>query len=118
MGENLMKPFNPLDSIRSRRDFLGDVGKLAIAAGTGATAVGKGHNVTAASQPSSDSQSDKKIRIGVVGGGFGSAFYWHLHPQCVVGAVSDLRPERLKHLQDTYKCNTPYPSLTELLKDK
>ena len=36
----------------------------------------------------------KKIRMGVVGGGFGTSFQWHEHPDCVVEAVSDLRPER------------------------
>ena len=34
--------------------------------------------------------SDKKIHIGVVGGGFGLSFHWHQHPNCVVEAVSDL----------------------------
>lgn len=36
----------------------------------------------------------KKVRIGAVGGGFGTSFQWHEHPDCVVEAVSDLRPER------------------------
>jgi len=25
----------------------------------------------------------KKIRMGIVGGGFGAAFQWHLHPNCM-----------------------------------
>ncbi|MCK4293378.1 MAG: hypothetical protein KAY65_09290, partial [Planctomycetes bacterium] len=29
----------------------------------------------------------KKVRIGVVGGGFGCSFQWHEHPDCVVVAV-------------------------------
>ena len=61
---------------------------------------------------------DKKIRIGVVGGGFGAAFHWHLDPNCVVEAVSDLREDRRKHLQDVYRCSKPYSSLEELIKDK
>lgn len=60
----------------------------------------------------------KKIRLGVVGGGFGAAFFWHLDPNCVVQAVSDHRPERRKKLQDVYRCKKAYPSLEEMLKDK
>ena len=29
------------------------------------------------------------MRIGVVGGGFRTQFYWHVHPHCTVAAVSD-----------------------------
>ena len=46
----------------------------------------------------------KKVRIGVVGGGFGTSFQWHEHPDCIVEAVSDLRPERREGLMRTYKC--------------
>jgi len=60
----------------------------------------------------------KKIRIGVVGGGFGRAFFWHQHPDCVVEAVSDLIPERRKGLMETYKCGKPYESLEKLILDK
>ncbi len=59
----------------------------------------------------------KKIRIGVVGGGFGCSFQWHEHPDCVVEAVSDLRPERRERLMKTYKCEKAYDSLEELVKD-
>lgn len=62
--------------------------------------------------------SSRRIRIGVVGGGFGCAFYWHEHPNCTVQAVSDLREDRRQNLRSTYKCDNVYPSLTELLKDK
>lgn len=58
-----------------------------------------------------------KVRMGVVGGGFGASFQWHLHPDCIVEAVSDLRPERLQHLKDVYHCDKGYPSLEELIKD-
>ncbi len=60
----------------------------------------------------------KKLRIGVVGGGFGTSFYWHEHPDCVVEAVSDLRPDRRKLLQQVYGCDKPYESLEVLIKDK
>lgn len=60
----------------------------------------------------------KKVRIGIVGGNFGTSFYWHEHPDCVVEAVSDLRPERRKALMDVYNCTKPYNSLEELVRDK
>jgi predicted dehydrogenase len=62
--------------------------------------------------------SAKKIRMGVVGGGFGSAFQWHLDPDCIVEAVSDLLEDRRKNLMNVYKCDKPYNSLEELIKDK
>ena len=61
--------------------------------------------------------SPKKIRIGVVGGGFGASFQWHEHPDCIVEAVSDLRPERRERLMKTYKCAKSYDSLEELVRD-
>lgn len=60
----------------------------------------------------------RKIRIGIVGGGFGTSFQWHEHPDCIVEAVSDLREDRRQKLMDTYKCSKSYPSLEELVKDK
>lgn len=59
----------------------------------------------------------RKVRIGVVGGGFGCAFQWHEHPDCEVVAVSDLREDRRKRLMDTYRCAKAYNSLEELVKD-
>ncbi len=61
--------------------------------------------------------SDQKIRIGVVGGGFGSAFHWHQHPNCIVEAVSDLIPERRDLLSQTYGCGKTYESLEKLILD-
>lgn len=60
---------------------------------------------------------DRKIRIGVVGGGFGAAFHWHQDPHCVVEAVSDLRPDRRRHLMDVYQCEKSYESLEKLILD-
>ena len=57
----------------------------------------------------------KKVRIGVVGGGFGRAFQWHEHPNCEVVAVSDLRPERREALRNTYKCDRMIESLEKLV---
>lgn len=61
--------------------------------------------------------SDKKIRIGIVGGGFGASFFWHQHPNCIVEAVSDLQKERKKKLMDVYHCSNSYDSLEELIQD-
>ena len=58
-----------------------------------------------------------KIRIGVVGGGFGASFHFHEHPLAEVVAVSDLLPDRRAHLQQRYQCDTAYESLEELLQD-
>ena len=60
----------------------------------------------------------KKLRIGIVGGRFGCSFQFHEHPDCIVAAVSDLRPERRQKLMQTYHCSTSYHSLEELVKDK
>jgi predicted dehydrogenase len=61
--------------------------------------------------------SARKLRIGIVGGRFGLGFQFHEHPDCIVEAVSDLRPERLERLQKTYRCAKAYRSLEELVKD-
>jgi predicted dehydrogenase len=60
----------------------------------------------------------RKIRLGIVGGNFGSAFFWHEHPDCTVAAVSDLIPARRQHLMKTYKCSKSYESLEKLILDK
>ncbi|MHC4395461.1 MAG: Gfo/Idh/MocA family oxidoreductase [Planctomycetota bacterium] len=90
----------------SRRDFL----KHSSAALAGMTLAS--HSVTAVNTV------PKKIHIGVVGGGFGTAFQWHKHPDCIVEAVSDLRSERRKRLMETYNCPKAYNSLEELVLDK
>jgi len=61
--------------------------------------------------------SDRKIRIGVVGGGFGAAFPWRQHPNCVVEAVSDLQPARRDGLMKTSQCQKSYESLEQLVLD-
>ncbi len=67
--------------------------------------------------PRWEQTSGKKVRIGVVGGGFGSAFHWHEHPNCIVEAVSDLIPGRRDHLMKTYNCSKSYESLEKLVLD-
>ena len=61
--------------------------------------------------------SDKKIRMAIVGGGFGLSYYWHLHPNAIVSAVTDLREERRKALKDRYSCDAVFPSMEVMLEE-
>jgi predicted dehydrogenase len=64
------------------------------------------------------SVKSRKIRMGVVGGGFGTSFYWDEHPNSMVEAVSDLRRDRREILRERFKCHKSYTSLEQLIKDK
>ena len=87
----------------SRRDLFG---------GLGASAAGL------AALPRAEAQSGKKVRIGVVGGGFGTSFFWHRHPNSEVTAVCDIRPDRLQRLSEVFRCGNTYKSFRELLKHR
>ncbi|HBY60738.1 MAG TPA: oxidoreductase [Solibacterales bacterium] len=63
-------------------------------------------------------QAGRKLRVGVAGGGFGTSFQFHRHPNSMVEAVSDLRDDRRERLMKTYDCSKPYATLRELLKDR
>lgn len=60
----------------------------------------------------------RRLRIGIVGGRFGTSFQFHEHPNAVVEAVSDLHADRRERLMKTYNCGKAYNSLDELLKDE
>ncbi len=65
--------------------------------------------------------SDRKIRVGLVGYGycqFAALFSFQDHPNVEVVAVSDLIPERCDGLSKAVRCDTKYPSLEELVKDR
>ena len=62
-------------------------------------------------------RSQRKVRIGVVGGGFGAAFQWHEHPNCVVTGVTDLRADRREYLRKIYECDRVYDSMEIMLKE-
>lgn len=64
-----------------------------------------------------DQAGDRKIRMGIVGGGFGATFQWREHPNCVVTGVTDLRPERREKLRRTYQCDAVYDSLEVMIKE-
>ncbi|MCL4851076.1 MAG: Gfo/Idh/MocA family oxidoreductase [Bryobacteraceae bacterium] len=61
------------------------------------------------------SSSPRPVRIGVVGGGFGSSFQWHLQPDCKVEAVCDIRPDRLQRLSEVYRCGATFTNFREML---
>jgi predicted dehydrogenase len=69
----------------------------------------------AAFQPAPGASGGKPVRVGVVGGGFGCSFQWHLHPNAKVTAVCDIRPDRLQRLSTVFRCQTQYKSYRELL---
>jgi len=94
-------------STLSRRDFLSTVGAAALV----------GSAIPSEARAAAQTQTDRKVRIGVVGGGFGAEFQWHLDPNCIVEAVSDLRADRRDRLQKVYKCPKAYESLEKLVED-
>ena len=100
---------NEEENMSSRREFL-----TAAAMGVAAKAVSASPKYVGYGSTT----SDRKIRIGIVGGGFGCAFYWHEHPQCVVEAVTDLYPKRRERLRKVYGCDNVYDSMEEMLKEK
>jgi predicted dehydrogenase len=69
-----------------------------------------------AQTPVGERNSGRTTRIGVVGGGFGTSFQWHLHPKCKVTAVCDIRPDRLQRLSEVYKCGNTYNNFRQMLK--
>ena len=98
---------NSIASLLPRRKFLQS-------AGAAAAALASAPRFALAGEPA----TDRKIRIGIVGGRFGATFQFHEHPNCTVEAVSDLRPERRAALQKVYQCAKTYESLEKLLLDK
>ena len=97
----------PRNTSLSRREFLQGAGSTALVAGT-SRLMGQTYQ---ALDPA------KKLRIGVVGGGFGASFPWHKDPNCVVSAVAELRDDRRKHLMDIFQCANAYNEFHPMLKD-
>ena len=63
------------------------------------------------------SAASRKIRMGVLGGGFGTSFYWHEHPGSQVVAVCEAQPERLARLASHFQCERTYTDLEAMLAD-
>ncbi|MBI4557022.1 MAG: Gfo/Idh/MocA family oxidoreductase [Candidatus Hydrogenedentes bacterium] len=95
-----------------RRNFIKEVAGTAVATSLAARAQAAGE-----SKPTPGPQPSKTIRIGVVGGNFGCAFYWHKHPNSNVSAVCDLRDDRLQRLVETYGCTNTYKDFRTFLKE-
>ena len=96
----------------NRRGFLKELGASTLA-------IGAAKCLQAAIRPHSalrSSVAEKPVRIGIVGGGFGSSFQWHLHPDCKVVAFCDLRDDRLKRLADAYGPAPTYKTFRDFLK--
>jgi len=90
-----------------RRLFLEMAGSAAVAGAGLLTQAGRAY----------PAETGRKIRMGVVGGGFGSQFYWHKHPDCIVTGVTDLRADRRERLRKTYQCDAVYDSLEIMIKE-
>jgi predicted dehydrogenase len=95
----------------TRRKFLEGIGTSTVAAVT-ARNIGAMPATTEPYEP----LSNRVVKIGIVGGNFGSTFQWHLHPNCKVTAFCDLREERLQRLAKAYGPATSYKSFREFLK--
>ena len=59
---------------------------------------------------------EKRVRMGLVGGGFGASFQWHLEPDCQVTAVCDPSEEALERLSSQHPGAESYRSYDELLR--
>ena len=94
-----------MDSHFTRRNLLAAGGAVAVAAQSGPAQTLTGER-----------SAGRTVRVGVVGGGFGSSFQWHLHPKCKVTAVCDIRPDRLQRLSEVYQCGNTFKNFREMLK--
>lgn len=97
----------PSQRLVSRRGFLEVTGKTAAAALALGAQAGRAW----------PAENTRKIRIAVVGGGFGASFWWHEHPKCVVTGVTDLYPERRARLRERFRCDNVYDSLEIMLRE-
>ncbi len=131
MSLQIPKPFreNMMSDFTSRRSFLHAMGAGAAALSLGQTAQGEDKKVIPGFEEEKDPDaskgwepvSDRKLRVGIVGYGvcrFGAAFSFQDHPNVKVQAVSDIVPDRCDQLAKAVRCETKYPSLEELVKDK
>ena len=60
-------------------------------------------------------EHDTKIRMAIVGGGFGANQHWHEHPNCEVAAVADAHESRRQRLMEKYGCDVAFESLEAML---
>src|SRR5882724_10484305 len=107
---------NKEKSALTRRKFLAEVGASAVAIASVRNL--NASNITANSSASSlgPRAPERVVNVGVVGGGFGSQFQWHLDPNCKVVALCDLRADRLKDLTTAYGRAQTYKTFRDFLK--
>jgi len=94
-------------SFSTRREFLGVTGASLLTVGSALETLG----APAAKRP----KKNVKIRLAVVGGGFGAGHHWHEHPNCEVTAVTDLVEGRRQKLVKAYQCENVFPSMEVML---
>ena len=99
-----------------RRQFLQGVGLSAVALATGRVGATEPSGEPVGAPLAGPRGLSKPVRIGVVGGGFGSNFQWHLHPDSKVTAVCDLRDDRLEAFHEAYGCTNFYKDYGAFLK--
>ncbi len=104
------KVHNLLARFSTRRRFIRDVSRLTATGIVASSGIHATFEALAADLP-----PERKVRLGVVGGGFGASFQWHEHPNCEVVAVADLRQDRRDRLVETYGCDRTYESLEKLV---
>jgi hypothetical protein len=97
----------------TRRKFLQGVGGTAATFAARSVGSARANTMAPVAGPPA---TVRRVRIGIVGGGFGSAFQWHMHPDCQVTAVCDVRQDRLQHLAQVYHCDNSYKDFREFLK--
>ena len=101
------------ESGTTRRGFLGVTG-AALLAGR-ASLRGFAQESETSGEGAHHEEGNAKIRLAVVGGGFGASHHWHEHPDCEVTAVTVLVEDRRQNLVRAYGCENVFPSLEEML---
>jgi predicted dehydrogenase len=101
----------------SRREFLAGGTALTLAAVAPHEVLATATAPQVAAPKYSPLPGGKKLRIGVVGGNFGLAWPWHLHPNCEVTAVADLFDDRREALKKSFRCDNAYTEFHPMLKD-
>ena len=109
----------------SRRGFVGAGAAFFAAAGASADAVKKEEVIQGFDEidPGKlqdkpwEPFSDKKVRIGVAGAGFGVKFAYETHPNAEVVAVTDLDPQKRLKMQKHMRAPKTYPSCEEMIKN-
>src|SRR6185437_3286070 len=96
------------ESAVSRRSFLLAGTALTMAAAAAQRSAAATSSVAVAASTYVPIPAGRKLRIAVVGGNFGLAWPWNLHPNCEVTAVADLFAGRRQRLKRQFRCDNVY----------